>query len=52
VKLAARGQRDMDAGPVPITDAEDLGQVRRQARRVRVQALLLAAAVTGAIIWI
>jgi hypothetical protein len=50
VSLAARGQRDMDAGSEPITDPEELRQVRRQARRVRMQSLLFAAAVTAVLV--
>jgi hypothetical protein len=47
VKLAARGQRDMDAGPEPIADATQLSTVRRQARVVRLKSLLFAGALTA-----
>lgn len=42
--LASRGQRDMDSGPEAIADAAELAQVRRQARRVHLKSLVLAAA--------
>ena len=48
--LASRGLRDMDSGPVQIADAEELVQVRRQARGVRTKALALALALTGVIL--
>jgi hypothetical protein len=44
VKLAARGQRDMDAGPQVIADSADLAQVRRQAFAVYVKSVVAAAA--------
>jgi hypothetical protein len=40
VALASRGQRDMDSGSEAILDAPELAQVRRQARKVHLQALL------------
>lgn len=45
--LTSRGQRDMDTGPEAIADAAELAQVRRQARRVHVKSLVLAAALVG-----
>jgi hypothetical protein len=42
VSLASRGLRDMDTGPQAITDAAELAAVRRTARMVDVQSLVLA----------
>jgi len=50
VKLAARGQRDMDAGPEPIADAAQLSTVRQQARMVHLKSLLLAGALTAVLL--
>lgn len=47
VKLAARGQRDMDSGPQPIPDAAELQQVQRQARAVYVKSAVTAAILTA-----
>jgi hypothetical protein len=47
VKLASRGQRDMDQGPEAINDAEERGQVQRQARQVHLQSLTTAVALTA-----
>jgi hypothetical protein len=52
VKLAARGQRDLDVGPEPIVDPEGLRQVRRQARHVQTRSLLVAAALTALLLGI
>ena len=46
MRLAARGLRDMDAGPQPIADPAQLARVRRQARRVYVKSALAAASLT------
>jgi hypothetical protein len=46
VKLASRGQRDMDTGPEYITDTEELRSVQRQAGVVRTKSLLGAATLT------
>jgi hypothetical protein len=46
VKLAARGQRDMDTGAEAIADAAELKQVRRQARAVYTKAIVVAAVLT------
>lgn len=45
--LASRGQRDLDTGPEAITDAAELVQVRRQARKVHMKSLVLAAALVA-----
>jgi len=47
VKLAARGLRDLDGGPQPITDPAELAQVRHQARAVHVKSILSAAVLTA-----
>lgn len=47
MSLAARGQRDLDNGPEAIDDAAALAVVRRQARSVMVQSLVMALVVTG-----
>ena len=47
VKLAARGQRDMDAGPQQISIAAELQQVQRQARVVYVKSAITAAILTA-----
>jgi len=47
VKLASRGQRDMDEGPEAITDEAERAQVQRQARQVHLQSLTTAAALTA-----
>lgn len=44
--LAARGARQLGAQAETITDAEELAQVRRQARQVHLQALAAALALT------
>ena len=46
MKLASRGQRDLDTGPNPITDADELTSIQRQARAVHFRSLLTAAALT------
>jgi hypothetical protein len=47
VKLASRGQRDMDEGPDAINDAAERRQVQRQARQVHLQSLTTAVALTA-----
>ena len=47
VKLAARGQRDMDSGPQQISVATELQQVQRQARVVYVKSAITAAILTA-----
>ncbi len=44
--LAARGLRDMDSGPQPIGDLEELTQVKKQARAVHLKSLGTAAILT------
>lgn len=52
MKLASRGQRDLDTGPEDITDAGELTSVRRQARVVHTRSLLGAVIVTGLLLLI
>jgi hypothetical protein len=47
VRLAARGARETDSGPEPVTDTWLAGELRRQARGIVVQALLAAAVLTA-----
>jgi hypothetical protein len=47
VKLAARGQRDMDTGPQPVSDTAELSALRGQARKVHLNSLLFAGALTA-----
>jgi hypothetical protein len=42
VRLAARGTRDLDGGEEPVEDAAKHAALRRRAREVHVQSLLLA----------
>ena len=44
--LAARGARNLDGGDEAIEEAAVKGQLRRQARRVYVESVLLAAVLT------
>ncbi|HEY4734025.1 MAG: hypothetical protein ACJ79J_05205 [Gemmatimonadaceae bacterium] len=50
MRLASRGQRDMDKGPEPILDASELGQVRRQASGVYVKAVITAVILTAIVV--
>jgi hypothetical protein len=47
VKLASRGQRDLDTGPQTIDNAAELGQLRRQARAVYAKSFVMAAILTA-----
>ncbi len=47
MKLASRGQRDMDTGPQLIAGAGELAQVRRQARGVYLKSFVAAAVLTA-----
>jgi hypothetical protein len=47
VRLASRGQRDLDAGPEDIADADEAAHVRRQARDVYIKAFISAAILTS-----
>jgi hypothetical protein len=47
VRLASRGQRDMDTGPEQIADPGELAQVRRQARVVHAKAASVAVVLTA-----
>lgn len=48
IRLASRGLRNLDGGPVTIEDAAELDAVRAQASRVVMQSLLAAAIVSAA----
>ncbi|HET7615206.1 MAG TPA: hypothetical protein VFK26_14905 [Gemmatimonadaceae bacterium] len=48
MRLASRGQRDMDGGAEQISDAEELRIVQRQARAVYVKSIITAAILTAA----
>ena len=47
MRLAARGQRDMDGGSEQIQDAEELRRIRRQALRVHLKSVISAAVLTA-----
>lgn len=47
MSLAARGAREVGRGVEPIADPWLVGQLRRQAREVHVEAILVAALLTG-----
>jgi hypothetical protein len=47
VRLASRGQRDMDAGPQAIVDAAEAAQVRRQARAIYIKSFISAVILTA-----
>jgi hypothetical protein len=46
VKLAARGARNMDTGAESVRDEAEVAQLRQQARRVHVRAIVAALALT------
>jgi len=46
VRLASRGQRDLDAGVESIADESERTQVRRQGRAVQLKALGAAVGLT------
>jgi hypothetical protein len=52
VSLAARGAREAGKGVEPIADPGLIAQLRRQAREVHVEAVLVAALLTGLILMI
>ena len=43
MRLAARGLRDMDTGPLPVADLAELARIRQQARRIRLKGAAAAA---------
>ena len=47
MRLAARGTRETDHGVEPVTDSWLMGQLRRQARGIVVQAVLAATVLTA-----
>jgi len=50
VRLASRGQREVDGRTEMIEDAWLAGQLRRQGREIQVQALLGALALTAVVL--
>jgi hypothetical protein len=47
VRLAARGARETDHGPQPVTDAWLASELKRQARGIIAQSLLAATVLTA-----
>jgi hypothetical protein len=47
VRLASRGQRDLDTGPQTIDNSAELTQLRRQARAVYAKSIVTAVIVTA-----
>jgi hypothetical protein len=47
VRLAARGARETEHGEEAVADRFLVEQLRRQAREIHVESLLVAAALTG-----
>ncbi|MDQ6690760.1 MAG: hypothetical protein M3Z18_09655 [Gemmatimonadota bacterium] len=47
MKLASRGQRDLDAGEEAIADTLEVARLRRQAQAVYMKALISAAILTA-----
>ncbi|HXI99520.1 MAG TPA: hypothetical protein VNG73_11305 [Gemmatimonadaceae bacterium] len=47
MRLASRGQRDMDSGPEEIADATEQARVQRQARVVYAKSVVTAAILTA-----
>jgi len=50
VRLASRGQRDMDKGAETISDIGELSQVRRQAQAVYVKSVITAVILTAVVV--
>jgi hypothetical protein len=46
VRLASRGQRDLDAGPESVSNAEERLQLRRQSRAVYAKTAITAMILT------
>lgn len=47
MKLASRGQRDLDTGPEAIDNIDERDQLRRQARAVYAKSIVTAAILTA-----
>ncbi|HJQ12016.1 MAG TPA: hypothetical protein VJ840_13385 [Gemmatimonadaceae bacterium] len=47
MKLASRGQRDLDTGPQAIDNSDEQAQLRRQARAVYAKSIVTAAILTA-----
>lgn len=50
MRLAGRGLRNMDTGEEAVTDADELAALRRQARKVHLEAVALAVVLTAAVV--
>lgn len=50
VRLAARGQRDLDRGSEAVVDPWLSSQLKRQAREIVIEAILAAALLTGVVL--
>jgi hypothetical protein len=50
VRLAARGQRDLDRGSEAVVDPWLSSQLKRQAREIVIEAVLAAALLTGIVL--
>ncbi len=48
--LAARGTRNLDAGDEPVNDREIEDQLRRQARKVYIESIVMALVLTAIMI--
>ncbi len=46
MRLASRGQRDLDEGPEPIGNVGEMKQLKRQARAVHTKSLVAAGVLT------
>lgn len=47
MRLAARGRRDLDGGEDLVTDPWMVTQLKRQAREIHLESVLLGAGLTG-----
>ncbi len=47
MRLAARGRRDLDGGEDVVADPWMVTQLKRQAREIHVESVLLGTALTG-----
>ncbi len=47
MRLAARGRRDLDGGEDLVADPWMVAQLKRQAREIHVESVLLGAGLTG-----
>lgn len=47
MRLAARGARNMDGGDEPVTNPEEVRQLRAQAARIHLESVAAAVLLTG-----